>query len=152
MDIFLGAAIGGVVGFVLALPAIIFESMRRQKNLPVLVDVKEIFGKRLTHEELFVVSLFLHLILATLAGGIYTMFAEQGWLFITNAPYALHSILIFTVFAWVVTGGLIFPALHLGFFGRHEGKHVWFELLILQMLTAVGLWLGFSYYQPFFFG
>src|SRR3989338_462010 len=130
MDIFLGAAIGSMVGFVLALHAIIFESMRRQKNLPVLVYVKEIFGKRLTHEELFVVSLFLHLILATLAGGIYTMFAEQGWLFITNAPYALHSILIFTVFAWVVTGGLIFSALHFGFFWGFFGRYVWVLVFI----------------------
>lgn len=152
MTVLLGAAIGGIVGFILALPAILAESMRRQKNLPILVDVKEIFGKTLRHEELFVVSLLLHLVLATLAGGIYTLFAERGWLFITGAPYALHSILIFSVFAWLITGGLIFPALHLGFFGRHEGKHTWFELFVAQLLIAFGLWIGFSYYQPFFFG
>lgn len=151
MQIFLGAAIGGIVGFVLAIPAIVMESMRRVKNLPFLIDIKEIFGRKLSHEELFAVSLLLHLVIATLLGGVYTLFAEQGWLFITHAPYALYSILIFSALAWVVTGGLIFPALHLGFFGRHEGPHAWFELLILQLLIGLGLWLGFSYYQPFFF-
>ncbi len=139
MQIILGCAIGGIVGFLLALPAIVSESMRRVKNLPLLIDVKEIFGKKLTHEELFAVSLLLHLILSTLMGGIYTLFAPR-------------SLLIFSLFAWVAIGALIFPALHLGFFGRHEGPHVWFELLVLQLLTAFGLWIGFSYYQPFFFG
>lgn len=151
-EIFLGAAIGGMVGFVLALPAIISESMRRVKNLPVLVDIKEILGRKLTHEELFVTSLLLHLVISTLAGGIYVLFAEQGWLFITHASYALHSILIFSLFAWAVTGGMIFPALKLGFFGRREGPHVWFELLVLHQLIGFGLWVGFSFYAPFFFG
>ncbi|MEK7665807.1 MAG: hypothetical protein AAB337_02935 [Patescibacteria group bacterium] len=152
MEIFLGAAIGGLVGFLLAVPAMVAESSRRVKNLPVLIDIKEIFGKKLTHEELFAISLLFHLVIATLVGGIYTLFAEQGWLFFTNAPYALHSILIFSVFAWVFNGALICPAMRLGFFGRHEGPHIWFELIVLHQLIGLGLWIGFSYYQSFFFG
>lgn len=150
-EIFLGAAIGALIGFVIAIPAIMLESMRRVRDLPILIDVKFLFGRKLTDGEVFVVSLLLHLVISTLAGGIYALFAESGWLFITNDPYALPSLLIFFAFAWIVVGSLIFPLLGLGFFGRREGKHVWLEMLIMHELLAFGYWLAVSYYQPIFF-
>lgn len=151
-EVILGAAIGGLVGFVLALPAIIVEFTRRVKNLPLLVDIKTIFGRRLRPEEVFAVSLLLHLVLATLVGGIYVIFAEQGWLFITHNPYALTSLLIFSVLAWCLIGLIIFPIFGLGLFGRRLGqKNVWAEMMLTYLLIAVGLWFGFSWFQPFFF-
>lgn len=151
MDILLGAAIGAMTGFLLSLPAIILESMRRVKNLPVLIDVNQMWGRKFTPGEVFVISLLLHLIIATLAGLIYVIFARNGWLFITNAPYELHSVLIYSLFAWAVAGLIIYPALGMGWFARREGEHVWFEMLVTHLLLGLFFWLGVSYYQPFFF-
>lgn len=147
----LGSAIGAIVGVVLAIPGIILESSRRTKNLPLIIDVKEIWGKKLTDNEVFLVSLLMHLVFSTLAGTIYVLFAENGWLFVTGAPYAFHSIEIFAVFAWAVTGAILYPILGFGFFGRKEGAHIWFEMLVTQLLLGVLFWLAVSYYQPYFF-
>ncbi len=150
-NLLLGSAIGAIAGVVLAIPGVILESARRTKNLPLIIDVKEVWGKKLTDNEVFLVSLLIHLIFSTLAGTIYVLFAESGWLFITNAPYALHSIEIFAVFAWAVTGALLYPLLGFGFFGRREGHHIWFEMLVTQLLLGLLFWLAIRYYQPFFF-
>lgn len=150
-EIFLGAAISGIVGFILALPAIIFEARPGNKDMPVIVDVKLILGRTLKPREVFVISLLLHLVIATLVGGFYVLFANNGWLFITHAHFAWYSVMIFAVATWIVAGIIIYPLLGMGFFAHRQGKHLWFEMLVTHLLIGIGFWLGVSYYHPFFF-
>ena len=151
-EIILGAAISGLMGFVIAVPALVVEASRRRgEHLPIVSDIHILWGWKLNAREVFVASLFLHLAIATIVGGLYVWFAERGWLVITNAPYALHSILIFTALTWAVLGLIVFPILGMGFFAVREGKHVWFEMLVTHVLIAFGFWLAVMYYRPFFF-
>ena len=151
MTIILGTALGGLVAFMLALPAIILEMSRRFKNAPLLIDVNVWRGRKLTDGEAFSFGLLLHLIIGALYGFCYTVFAGQGWLFITNAPYTLSSMLIFAVCSWLVLGFILLPLIGLGFFGRTEGRTVWFETLTSLLLEGAILWLLIQYYQPFYF-
>lgn len=150
IDLWLGAAIGGITGFLLAVPAIIMETMRRVNNLPLILDVKTVWGKKLTDAEIFVISLLLHLLVATGLGALYVYAAQHHWLF-TNKPYQLGSVMLFAVVGWAVSGAIIYPVIGVGFFGRHEGKQIWFEMLITHLLLGFLFWLAVSYYRPFFF-
>lgn len=150
-EVLLGAAISGIVGFVIALPAIVREARSKQEDLPILVDVKLIWNYVLKPREVFVISLLLHLLVATLVGGFYVWFAGNGWLFITHAPFALHSVMIFTVATWIVAGLILYPLLGMGFFAHRQGRHMWFEMLVTHFLIGLGFWLGVQYYQPMFF-
>lgn len=152
-NILLGAALSGLVGFVLAIPAIVAEwtEKRGQHSLPVLVDVKKNWWPGLTHRELFFVGLFVHVVLSTLFGLIYVVFVEQGWLFITNDPYSILSLVIYAVGAWLVTGFLIFPVIGFGFFGRKEEGSVWAEILATYFVLGIILWLLVQWFQPAYF-
>ncbi|MEK7105719.1 MAG: hypothetical protein AAB865_03485 [Patescibacteria group bacterium] len=151
-EIFLGAAISGLMGFLIAVPALLLEASRRGKNLPIVSEIKVLWNVKLTESEVFAVSLLLHLVVATLVGGLYVLFVRSGWwLIVTGAPFELPSILLFTVVTWLVLSVIIFPILGMGFFASREGKWVWFEMLVTHVLIAVGFWLGVMYYHPFFF-
>jgi hypothetical protein len=153
IDYLLGAAIGTLVAFMFAIPAIVLEIMERGKvkNIPLIVDVKTIFGRKLKNEEVFWVGLLVHVILGTLFGLVYVLFVLKGWLLFTNAPYTLLSLFLYAICAWVVVGIIIFPALGMGLFGRKEGKRVWMELLASMFVLGISMWLLVQFYQPFFF-
>ncbi len=150
-EIALGAAISGIIGFLLALPSIVLEPSRRLKQLPMLLNVRILWNWKLNDREVFSVSLLFHLIISTLVGGFYVWFANNGWLVITHAPFTFRSVVIFTVATWIVTGLLVYPLLGMGWFAKREGKHMWFETLVTHLLIGVGFWLGVQYYHPFFF-
>ncbi|MBI2484543.1 hypothetical protein HYW18_00045 [Candidatus Uhrbacteria bacterium] len=152
-DYTLGAALGLLVGFVLAVPAIVVEwrEKKEQHPLPILVDIKPKWGRSLTYRELFLVALLLHFVLATLFGLIYVIFVEQGWLFVTHAPYTLLSLVIYAVGAWLVVGILIFPAVGFGLFGRREGPAVWAEIFVTQLLIGLGMWGIIQWLTPAYF-
>ncbi len=151
MTIILGTALGGLIAFLLAVPAIILETDRRFKNAPLLIDVDFWRGRKLTAGEAFAFGLLLHLVIGALYGLFYTLFAGQGWLFITNSPYTLRSMLIFAVCSWLVLNVILLPLIGLGLFGRKEGETVWFETLTSLLLEGAILWLFIQYYQPFYF-
>lgn len=151
MELLIGASLGTLIGLLLAFPAIILETSRRVQNLPLLIDVHVWRGKKLSEGEIFAVGLFLHLVMAMLYGLMYVLFAQQGWLFITNAPYTIGSMLIFAFFAWVVLQLILLPILGIGLFGRKEGPTVWFETLISLLLEGALLWIVIQYYSPIFF-
>lgn len=150
-EIFLGSAISGIIGFLIALPSIILEPRRRNKDMPMLLEIKFLWSWKLNDREVFAVSLLFHLIISTLVGGLYVLFANNDWLFIAHAPFTFYSVMIFTVATWIVTGLLIYPLLGMGFFAHREGRHMWFEMLITHLLIGAGFWLGLQYYHPFFF-
>jgi len=153
-DLFLGASISGLIGAVLAVPAIVTEwrSHRHEHHLPILVDIKPKWGNRhLTHRELFFVALTVHLILTTLFGAVYVVFVEYGWLFITHAPYTFFSLFMYAIGAWVVTGALIFPVIGFGVFGKKESNLAWAEILSMTLILGVILWVLVQWFQPAYF-
>ncbi|MFH1712271.1 MAG: hypothetical protein ABH846_03495 [Patescibacteria group bacterium] len=151
IDISISTALGVLIAFILAIPAIFLETSRRVKNLPLLIDVKVWFGRKLTHGEIFLVDLLLHLIIGAFYGFFYALFASQGWLFITNAPYTIHSMIIFAVLFWVGRNVIMMPLVGFGIFGLKEGKTVWYETLAVLLMEGTILWLIIQFYQPYFF-
>src|SRR3989338_4468879 len=127
MEYLLAGSLGGLVAFIFSVPAILLEIVQKEpvENIPLLVDVKTIFGRKLKKTEVFEVALLLHIVLAFLFGVIYVVFVEKGWLFITHSPYSVWSLFFYAIGAFLVVGGLIFPALGMGLFGRKEGRRVW---------------------------
>ncbi len=153
MEYLLAGSLGGLVAFVFAIPAIILEIVQKEpvENMPLLVDVKTIFGRKLNRHEVFWAAILLHLILAFLFGVIYILFVKQGWLFITHSPYSAWSLFFYAIGAFLVVGALIFPALGMGWFGRKEGRRVWMEILTSMFIIGFGLWGLVQYFQPFYF-
>jgi hypothetical protein len=153
MDYFLGTSIGGLTAFIFAIPAIVLAVVERGRvaNVPLLVDAKTMWGRKLEKHEVFLVALLIHIVIGCLFGLIYVLFVKKGWLVFTNAPYTLLSLFIYATCAFVVTGLVIFPLLGMGIFGRREGKRVWLEMLASHYILGLGLWLIVQYYQPFFF-
>jgi hypothetical protein len=154
MNYLLGGSLGGLVAFLFAIPAIVLEIVERGnvKNAPLLIDVRTIFGLKIRHKhEVFFIGLLLYIIVGFLFGLIYVVFVEQGWLFITHAPYTFLSLLVYALLSWIVAGVVIYPALGLGVFGFKEGRHVWLETIVSHLILGVCLWLLVQYYQPVFF-
>ena len=151
MDILIATALGTLIGFILAVPAIILETSRRVKNLPLLVDVPLWGDKKLSEGEVFAAALLFHFVVAALYGGVYVVFVQNDWLFVTNAPYTLPSMLVFAVGGWILLNAIVMPLIGLGFFGKGHGKTVAIETLISLLLEGIILWMLIQYYQPVFF-
>ena len=142
------------MAFFFALPAILLEISERGKvkNAPMLIDVKTIFGLKSRHtHEVFFIGLLLHIVIGFLFGLIYIVFVREGWLFVTNAPYTLLSLVVYALLSWIVAGVVVYPLLGMGWFGLKEGRHVWMETIVAHLVLGLGLWLLVQYYQPFFF-
>ena len=100
------------MAFFFALPAIVLEITERGKvkNVPLLTDIKTIFGIKIRHKhEVFFIGLLLHLVLGFFFGLTYIYFVAQGWLLIVGASYSLASFLVFALLSWVVAGLVIYP-------------------------------------------
>jgi hypothetical protein len=154
MDYVLGGALGGLVAFVFSLPAILLEVTERgpMKEAPLVIDVKKIFGFTIHHkQEVFLIGLLIHILVGFLFGWMYVVFVEQGWLFVTNAPYTLLSLVVYAVLSWIVANIVLYPLLGFGWFGLKEGRHVWVETMVSHLILGVSLWLLVQYFQPVFF-
>lgn len=152
MILFLATALGMLIAFLIAIPAILIEMDHRTKNAPLIIDVHVWRGLRLNNREAFAFGVLLHLAIGALYGFFYVLFASRGWLFVTNAPYTLLSMLIFAFASWLVLGNMLLPMLGFGWFGRRQGNTVWFEALTSLLLEGAILWIVIKWYQPFFFG
>ena len=142
------------MAFAFSIPAIVLEIAQRGqvKDSPLLIDVKSIFGLKIRHKhEVFLIGLLVHLVIGFLFGLIYVVFVEQGWLFVTHAPYTFLSLFVYAVLSWIVANILIYPALGFGWFGLKEGSHVWMETLVSHLILGVSLWILIQYFQPVFF-
>ncbi len=153
MDYLLAASLGGLIAFVFSLPAILLEIMEHGKvnDLPLLIDVKTVFCRRLNNKEVFWAALLLEILLGVGFGAAYVFFTSHDWLFVTHAPYSLVSLILFALGAFAVTGAFLFPALGMGLFGRKEGRRVWLELLSSFLLISFTLWFVILYFQPVYF-
>ncbi|MFH1142824.1 MAG: hypothetical protein ABIH67_00405 [Candidatus Uhrbacteria bacterium] len=153
MDYLLGASLGILIAFVLAIPALVIETFDRKhkRNLPLLVDVKEIWGRKITHPEMFVIALLVHLVVGGLFGAIYPLAVLNNWLYITGTPYTFISLFWYALHVWLMVMLMAFPIIGFGFFGKKEGKLVWLELLITMILIGICLQFVIEWFRPFFF-
>lgn len=151
MDYILAATLGTLVGFLIAVPAIILETSSRVKNMPLLIDVHIWRGIKLNEREAFAVGVLLHLIMSALYGFVYVLFVEQDWLIITRAPYSIFSMIIVAALFWLFLNFALFPLIGFGFMGWKEEKTAWFETLVSLGVESAILWMLIEYYQPWYF-
>lgn len=153
MDYLLGAALGTMIAFVLAIPALAVEVFDRKhkRNLPLLVDVREIWGKKITHPEMFLIALLVHLVIGGLFGAVYPLIVANDWLYITEVPYTFVSLFWYALHVWLVIMLIAFPIIGFGFFGKREGRLVWLEVLITMILIGLALQIVIDWFRPFFF-
>lgn len=153
MPIILGASLGLLAAFLLALPAILLETTKHKgtEDLPLLIDVRLWRGATLTHREVFAVGLLIHLVIGMLYGLLYVLFAEGDWLFVSDSPYTLGSMLLFALAAWLVLSLIVFPLIGFGFFGKTVGWRVAGETLFSLLAEGVLVWIMINGYQPGFF-
>jgi hypothetical protein len=145
MDVVNGMFIGAVIGLIVALPAIYSEIFRQVKDLPILVDVHACWDDTCTDEEVFTLSLFIHMLFSITFGGLYMALYLIGWVH----NFSFFSILGYTALFYVFLGGIILPLIRLGAFGRREGKHVWAELLLSNLLFGLGFWAALRLFPVF---
>jgi hypothetical protein len=127
-----------VAGLITAIPGMISELGKRgPKNIPLLIDVKTFWGHKLTRGEVFWFGLFIHLLMAALFGALYELIVVKAFV----RPYHLDNLLVYASFFYLLVGGVIFPVVGQGLFGRKQGKTVWYELLIVHHLFALLVWL-----------
>jgi len=138
MEVLNGMFLGAIIGVIIAIPAVISEFTRRGKDLPILMNVHACWGRKCTPEEIFVLSLFVHMLLSIVFGGLYMFLEMMGWGF---NNFEIWSLFEYALYFWLVLGVVILPIVNLGFFGRREGKWVPLELLVSQFLFAFGIWL-----------
>jgi hypothetical protein len=135
-------------GVITAIPGIFSELGEKiPKNIPLLVDVKTFWGKRLTRGEVFWFGMLIHLLMAALFGAMYEYLVLNGMV----RPYLLSNLLVFAFCYYLFIGFIVFPLVELGLFGRKEGKTVWLELLVTNFLVGFIIWLLiylFPYLKP----
>jgi hypothetical protein len=153
MDYILGMSLGGLLSFLYAIPAIVFELIERgtSKLAPPVITVKTIFGLQMKKQEAFWVGLLIHLVIGMFFGSIYVLFVERGWLFVTHHPYTFLSFAVYGFLSWVFVGCVLYPILQMGLFGRREGQMIWLETLVSHMLLGVTMAGLVHWFQPFYF-
>ena len=125
-------------GVITAIPGFLSElGPAGPKDIPLLVDIKTFWGRSLSRGEVFWFGLFIHLLMAALFGALYELIVVKSFV----QPYHLDNLMIYAVFFWLFVGGVIFPIVGLGLFGKKEGKWVWFELLVVHHLFGLFMWL-----------
>lgn len=136
MSILDGMFTGFVLGLVFSAPAFAAEFWHHRDNLPLLVDVKKIWGRAVPSNEVLAWSTALFLALATVFGGVYPLLAQYGLV----SSYSFASIAVYALAYFLFTGLLAAPLFGMGLFFRREGRLVWLELLISYALLACGYW------------
>jgi hypothetical protein len=127
-----------VAGAITAIPGFVSELGKRgPKNIPLLIDVKTFWGRALTRGEVFWFGLFIHLLMAAFFGALYELLVAKAFV----QPYHLGNLVAYASFFYLLVGGIIFPIVGQGLFGRKEGKTVWYELLMVHYLFALLVWL-----------
>jgi len=128
-----------VAGVITAIPGVFSEFRKTApRNIPLLIDVKTFWGRRLTRGEVFWFGLFIHLLMAVFFGTLYELLAVA----LLSHPYSLTSLVSYATFYYILIGGAVFPLVGAGLFGRREGRTVWYELLIVHYLWALIVYLA----------
>lgn len=153
MPYLLAGALGGLLSFVLSVPAIIEELFfkGRIKNTPLVVEIKMEGDPERIGPLPFLLGLVIHLVAAFIFAVGY-VFAFH-LLSVTNIlpAYTIVSFIVYALSVWLLVNLIVFPLTGQGFFGRKEGAFVWLELLITMMLVSVGLFFVMRFYPSLFF-
>lgn len=132
-----GLFTGFVIGLILAMPSVIAEQVRHSRELPLLMDVKTFWGRRLTPHQVLVASVTTHLATSALFGGIVSALVSVG---VLSPLYLFGEIIVYTLAFYLVVGMVVFPLIGFGLFGKKEGEFVWLELLLTNLLYGILFW------------
>ncbi|EKD32762.1 MAG: hypothetical protein ACD_76C00151G0003 [uncultured bacterium] len=150
-DILLSISLSTLVGFLLAVPALIMEAFgRKRNNLPVLLEVRAFWGKDLKHKEVFAFGLLVHLLHCMLFGALYPFVADIDFVKQYLPVYGIASIIVFAI-AFYFAEGIVTEVVGLGAFWKKEDKNAWMESIISTLILAFLFWLAVQYYQPYYF-
>jgi hypothetical protein len=137
-----GMFTGLVIGMIFSVPAMVYDLLfHKHRNLPLLVDVRSVWGRAVPARDVFPASIALHLFFATAFGGVYAALVT----FAVLPSYAFRYILGYAVLFFFFSALVLLPLAGLGLFGRKEGALVWSELLLTHLLYACGLWYAATY-------
>ncbi len=132
-----GMFTGLVIGMIFSVPAMVYDVLfHKHRNLPLIVDVRSIWGHAVPSREVFPASVVLHLFFATAFGGVYAALVAFGAI----PSYAFRYILTYAAVFFFFSVIILLPLAGLGLFGRKEGPMVWSELLLTHLLYALGFW------------
>ena len=137
MTILDGIFTGFVIALVLATPAVVAETSRHARELPLLMDVKTFWGAKLTPHQGVVWSVATHLMTSALFGASIPFLVSLG---IITPLYLLGEIMLFSLAFYLITSLAVFPLVGFGFFGHKEGSFVWLELLLTNLLYGFLFW------------
>lgn len=131
-----GVFTGVVIGLVFSLPAMLAALMHKETNLPIVLDVRRIWGVSMPHKDVLFLSVLFHVLVSVLFCGLYAGLVQFG---VLDSFAFLHITLYATIFYFCI-GLIVAPALGLGIFGKNEGRFVWLELLISHVLYLASYW------------
>lgn len=132
-----GLFTGFVIGLVLSAPAVVSELIRHGRNLPLLMDVRTFWGRKLDPHHVLLWSVVTHLANSAIFGAAAPLLVRAG---VFSPLYLLPEILIYGAAFYLIASVIVFPILGFGFFGHKEGEWVWLELLLAHLLYAVLYW------------
>lgn len=137
-----GLFTGLVIGVLFSVPAVLYDLLfHKHRNLPLLVDVRSVWGRAVPGRDVFPASVVLHLFFATAFGGVYAALVTYGIV----PSYAFRHVLLYALAFFFFSGAILLPVVGLGLFGRKEGSWVWVELLLTHGLYAGGFWYAATY-------
>ncbi|HBU28063.1 TPA: hypothetical protein DEB00_03030 [Candidatus Uhrbacteria bacterium] len=148
-DIVLGGGIGALLALVLSIPAIVHEMRRRHHGHPLLIDIKEFGGKKLSDRESFALGLLFHLVLGLAFGALYP-FNPGIWSWMGES-YGFVSVMTYGAALYLFANVVAFPFMGLGPFGTKEDTWVWLETLVTMILLVVGYVVVVQWFQPSWF-
>jgi hypothetical protein len=137
-----GMFTGLVIGMIFSVPAMLYDLLfHKHRNIPLLVDVRSVWGRAVPARDVFPASIALHLFFATAFGGVYAALVT----FAVLPSYAFRHILGYAVVFFLFSALGVLPLAGLGLFGRKEGPLVWTELLLTHLLYALCFWFAATY-------
>lgn len=142
MSVLDGMFTGLVIGVVCSIPALVYDVLfHKHRDLPLVVDVRSVWGKVLPARDVFPASIALHLFFAVLFGAGLPLLSMAGFV----PSYAFRFVVAYGLCFFLLTSLLLLPLAGLGLFGRKEGPLVWIELLLTHVLYALGFWYAATY-------
>lgn len=143
LEIGQGLVAGGVGGIVMAILIHLAPLFSYHGHKMPDIDSHYLLNRRFSHQETHLFGIFLQLALSSLFGALYVLSVNHRIFF---HDYHYISILFFGVLVWLAKGLIITPLLGIGFFGRKEGRYVWFEMFLLHQIYALFFWLAIKLY------
>lgn len=141
MGLFDGAFTGFAIGTLLSAPAFLAELFRHRVDLPLLVDVRSVWGREVPAEDVLSWSALLFLAVATAYGAAYPLLVSVG----VFRDFGILPLAAYSVAFCLAVGLVAAPALGLGIFARREGRTAWLEIAVSSAFFCLAYWYAANF-------